>query len=175
MIAPATSRLWLGRASYLGLAALILFWRLLPISTSPARLPGPDLMLGLTLAWVLRRPDHLPALSIVAVFLLEDMLALRPPGLWPVLVLLGSEFLRDRIAVMRGLPFLAEWATVTAVMAAMMLAQRLIFGVTFVPQLGLGLGLMQLLTTALAYPAIVGLTVLVFGRHPVEPGRGRLV
>lgn len=163
MIDPVTTRLWAYRALFVALAALLLFVRLLPLSTLPVRIPGPDLMLCITLAWVLRRPDFVPAIVIVAVVLLEDMLAMRPPGLWALIVLLGSEFLRDRGASMRGLPFLAEWATVSAVMAIMLLANRLVLAVVMVPQTGLGLTLLQLLATVAAYPVVVAASHLALG------------
>lgn len=169
MIDPVTARRWTYRALFVALAALLLFLRLLPLSTLPARIPGPDLMLCIAFAWVLRRPDFVPALAIVAVFVIEDMLAMRPPGLWALFVLLGSEFLRDRAGAMRGLPFLAEWATVTAVMAIMLLANRLVLALVMVPQTGLGPTLLQLLTTVAAYPLVVAASHLALGlRAPGE-------
>ena len=169
MIDPVTARRWTYRALFVALAALLLFLRLLPLSTLPARIPGPDLMLCITFAWVLRRPDFVPALAIVAVFVIEGMLAMRPPGLWALFVLLGSEFLRDRAGAMRGLPFLAEWATVTAVMAIMLLANRLVLALVMVPQTGLGPTLLQLLTTVAAYPLVVAASHLALGlRAPGE-------
>lgn len=169
MIDPVTARRWSYRALFVALAALLLFLRLLPLSTLPARIPGPDLMLCITFAWVLRRPDFVPAVAIVAVFVIEDMLAMRPPGLWALFVLLGSEFLRDRAGAMRGLPFLAEWATVTAVMAIMLLANRLVLALVMVPQTGLGPTLLQLLATVAAYPLVVAASHLALGlRAPGE-------
>lgn len=169
MIDPVTARRWTYRALFVALAALLLFLRLLPLSTLPARIPGPDLMLCITFAWVLRRPDFVPAVAIVAVFVIEDMLAMRPPGLWALFVLLGSEFLRDRAGAMRGLPFLAEWATVTAVMAIMLLANRLVLALVMVPQTGLGPTLLQLLATVAAYPLVVAASHLALGlRAPGE-------
>ena len=45
----------------------------------PARWPGPDLIaVRLTLAWVLRRPDYVPALLIALVVLVEDLLLHAP-------------------------------------------------------------------------------------------------
>ena len=170
MVDPLTAQRWSFRALYLGLAALLIFFRLLPLSTLPGGVPGPDLMLCMTFVWVLRRPDFLPAAAIVAVFLLEDLLLMRPPGLWTVLVLLATEFLRDRVAMMRSLPFFVEWATVAGVLAAMVLANRLILALAMVPQGGLGLTLLQLLVTAIAYPAVVFLTRTAFGLRRTGPG-----
>jgi len=41
--------------------------RILPLSTEPGSVPGPDVVLCLTFAWVLRRPEYVPALLIAAV------------------------------------------------------------------------------------------------------------
>ncbi|AMY67969.1 rod shape-determining protein MreD [Frigidibacter albus] len=166
MIDPATTRRWSYRALFVALAAALLFVRLLPLSTLPVQVPGPDLILCVTFAWVLRRPDFVPALAIVGVFLIEDMLTMRPPGLWALIVLLGSEFLRDRAGAMRGLPFLAEWATVAAVMAVMLLTSRMLLTLAMVPQVGLGLSLLLLVTTVLAYPLVVAASHLGLGLRP---------
>ncbi|NCU20454.1 rod shape-determining protein MreD, partial [Candidatus Falkowbacteria bacterium] len=58
MIDPITRQQLWHIALYLAIAAVLLFLRLLPISPGTGGLPGPDLMLALTLAWVLRRPDY---------------------------------------------------------------------------------------------------------------------
>ena len=158
------------RGLFLGLAAAVFFLRLLPISTEPVAWPGPDVMLCLALAWVLRRPDFVPAATVVAVFLLEDMLLMRPPGLWTLLALVATEFLRDRAVVLRDIPFLVEWLMVAALMAAMLLANRTVLAVLMVPQAGLGLSLAQYLSTVLAYPLVVGLSQFVFGLRKVAPG-----
>ena len=49
----------------------------------------------------MRRPDFLPVLLIGAVVLLEDLILLRPPGLWTALVILATEFVRARAALTR--------------------------------------------------------------------------
>lgn len=158
------------RALFVGLAVAIFFLRMLPLSTEPVTWPGPDVLLCLALAWVLRRPDFVPAATIVAVFLVEDLLQVRPPGLWTLLALFATEFLRDRAVVLRDIPFLVEWLMVAALMALMLLANRLVLAVVMVPQAGLGLTLAQYLSTVLAYPAVVGLSQFVFGLRKVAPG-----
>jgi len=146
------ARYW---ALFSALALLTLFVRLLPLGVMPTGLPGPDLLLCIVLAWVLRRPEYMPALLIAAVFLLEDMLLMRPPGLWALVVLLGAEFLRHRQPLMRELSFPMEWAIVSAVMVAMLLAERLVLSIALVPMPGLGLSFLQLLVTVFAYPIVV--------------------
>lgn len=171
MIDPVTAHRWSFRALYLGVAALLLFLRLLPLSTAPGGIPGPDLLLCLTFAWVLRRPDCVPPLALAGVFLLEDLLTMRPPGLWTLLVLLAAEFLRDRRPMMRSLPFLAEWSFVAAVTAAVVLSNRVLLAITMVPQPGLGLTLLQLVMTLAAYPLVVAGSRYLFGVQPAELDR----
>lgn len=151
--APLRHRWGLG-ALFAGLAVFTLFLRLLPLDTAPGDWPGPDIMLALAFAWVLRRPDCVPAPLIVAVFLAEDILTQRPPGLWTAVVLLGTEFLRGRVALLRGLPFWAEWAMVGAILLAMTLVARLVLAVTFVPQAGLEGELIRVAMTLAVYPAV---------------------
>lgn len=166
MVDPVLARRWSFRLGFVALAGLLLLLRLLPLDIAPGGWPGPDLLLALTFAWVLRRPDFVPAALIAMVFLLDDMLSQRPPGLWAALVLLGSEFLRGRIALLRGQPFLAEWAMVAGVALVMVLAGRLVLALAMVPQAALGPEIMRLLLTVLVYPPVAGLSRLVFDRGP---------
>lgn len=170
MVDPVTTNRLIYRAMYLGLAAALLFLRLLPLSTMPVVFPGPDLLLCVTIAWVLRRDEYVPAIFIVLVFALEDMLVMRPPGLWALIVLLATEFLRRREEAMRDLPFLVEWAMVSVVMVAMMLAYRFVLLVTMVSQPGLGLTLLQVMTTIVGYPVVVILSQLALGLRKAAPG-----
>lgn len=155
MAEPQRDDRWLRRGLFVLVAGAILFVRLVPVQAEPGRLPAPDLLFCLACAWVLRRPDYLPPLLIAAVFLLEDMLTLRPPGLWALAVLLGTEFLRGRAVLLREVTFPLEWAIVAGVMAAAFLFNRIVLAVAFVPQPALSDALLHLLTTVLAYPLAV--------------------
>lgn len=155
MAEPVWTTPWRYWALFAGLAAASLFLRLLPMDLMPGRLPGPDLLLCLVLAWVLRRPDYMPALLVAVVFLIEDLILMRPPGLWALVVLLGTEFLRHRQALMRELGFPAEWGMVSLVVTAMFLAERLALSLSVVPMPALGLSTLQLVMTVLAYPLVV--------------------
>ena len=178
MIDGATREIWLHRVMFLGIALATLFWRLLPLSLAEAascapeaslcrlwvwldRMPGPDLLLCLIFAWTMRRPDYLPVLLIAAVVFLEDLLLMRPPGLWTLLVLMGSEFVRGRVALTRELSFMVEWLLVTGLMFAMIMIYRLIFAMVLLPQAGLGFALTQLFWSVLFYPAVVYLSRVV--------------
>jgi len=155
MAEPVTRRPLGYWSLFLGLAILWLFLRLLPLNTLPGAFPGPDLMLCLTSAWVLRRPGYMPVLLIALVFLLEDILLMRPPGLWALLVVLGTEFLRNRQALLREVTFPAEWVLLTALAFALLVAERAVLFVLAVPQPGLGQSLLQMIFTMALYPVVV--------------------
>jgi rod shape-determining protein MreD len=152
---------WIFRALFLALALLLLFLRLLPLGATPGALPGPDLLLCLILAWVVRRPDFLPMPLVLAVILAEDLILMRPPGLWTAIVILGTEFLRGRVALTRELNLLAEWMLISGLMLGMMLAYRLVLVVALVPQPAFGFAIVQVLWSIALYPLVVALSRLV--------------
>ncbi len=170
MVDPLTTRRWAHRALFLALAAVIVFLRLLPINATSHGIPGPDLMIAFTLAWVLRRPDYVPALLIVMIFLIEDLIYWRPVGLWALIVLAGTEVLRAREEASRDMPFALEMALVGGLLAAMVLLNRLVLGLAMVGQPPLGLELLRLVMTLLAYPFVVALSMLGFGLRRAAPG-----
>lgn len=168
MVDPVSARLWLYRGAFVGIAGLILFVRLLPIGGSAGSWPGPDLMLCLMLAWVTRRPDYLPALLIAAVVLFEDLMLMRPPGLWAAIVVLATEFLRARSALTRELGFLPEWFLIGVVMLSMLAGYRLILGLAFLDQPGFGYAFAQTAMSILSYPVVAGALQLALGlRKPL--------
>lgn len=159
----------------LGLAAaaiIWLAWRLMPAPLPDVVWPAPDLMLAVACAVVLRRPEFLPAALIAALVLLEDLLTLRPPGLWAVLVLAGTEFLRARAAFSREVSLLAEWLMVAMVIAVLFVANRLILSLFFVPQPALGAVTEHAVATIVVYPLVVG--ILRFGLSLRKPATGEL-
>ena len=189
MVDPRTATLWGYRSLFLGLVAVILFLRLLPLSALPDAWPlpegilahfpdwlypqdwpGADMLLCLTIVWVQRRPDFAPTLMVAGVFLLEDLLTFRPPGLWAAIVLIGTEFLRQRENSTRDLPFWGEWAMVAAVIAAMTLANRLILALFMVPQVALGQAVLYMVTTIVIYPGLAMVMQYVLGLHRAAPG-----
>lgn len=170
MVDPLTTRRFAHRALFVGLVALILFLRLLPVNAAAHGIPGPDLTLAFTFAWVLRRPDYVPAPLIVVVFLLEDLMFWRPLGLWTLIVLGATEFLRAREESSRDLPFVLEMALVAGVMSSMLIVNRLVLGLAMVDQPPLGLDLLRMLVTLAAYPFVVALSKLGFGLRRAAPG-----
>ncbi len=164
-----TSYLWAKRGLYLVLGLLILFLHLLPLDTKPDRLPFPDLLVALTFAWILRRPEYVPILSIAAVMLMADLLLQRPPGLMAALVVLGSSYLRNSAHGLREIGFVAEWTTVGAVVTAIFVLNRLILAILSVQQAALGPAVIQVILTIAFYPVIVLLSQSAFGVRRSSP------
>lgn len=170
MIDPVTARTWSYRAGFVGLCTLFAFFRLLPLDTSADGLPGPDLMLALTFAWVLRRPSYVPPVLIFAVFLMADFIFHRPPGLWTLLALAGTEFLRARQGLSRELPFPLEWAMAAMAMVAMMVANSALLALFMVPRPPLGVAVLQIAITIFTYPLVVIASHMLFGLRKASPG-----
>ena len=134
---------------------MLLFIRLLPLKGGIMGWPGPDMTLALILAWVLRRPDQLSAPVIVIAVLNEDILLMRPLGLWTAFVLMGSEAARLREHRWRDQPFMVEWVRVTILIGLMMLGNRLVQILFVLPVPALGQVILQFLATVLAYPLVI--------------------
>lgn len=162
--------LWAMRTLFVGICTLFVFLRLLPLDTLPRGWAGPDFILAFTLAWALRRPEFVPPLLVAAIFLLCDLLFHRPPGLWAALVLIGSQTMRSRAPDLRDLTFPVEWVSVATTLVAMTLGYRLILGVLMVDQAPLGLSLMEMLMTLIAYPVVVLVSQTLLGVRKVAPG-----
>lgn len=189
MIDGASREVWLHRVVFVTVAVLLLFYRLLPLGThgeTPCgaaatfcnlttwlgSLPGPDLLVCIVFAWTMRRPDYLPVLLIAAVVLVEDLVLLRPPGLWTALVVMASEFVRGRVALTRELSFGIEWLLVSALMVAMLLIYRMFFGLVLLPQPPFGFALMQVIWSILCYPIVVFLSRIVLDVY--KPAMGEV-
>ena len=157
---PLRADPWGYRLLFVALALLFLFIKLLPLGSLAGAFPGPDLLLALMIAWVMRRPDVLPIWLILAVVLTEDLLLMRPPGLWTAIVVLATEFLRSRIALTRELSLPVEWLLASGLMIAMLMLNRLAFTVSLLPQAPFGFAVTQVVWTIIAYPLLVFLSRL---------------
>ncbi len=161
---------WVMRGIYAGICLALIFLHLLPLDTVPRGWAGPDIVLALTCAWVIRRPEFVPVLLIAVVFLLTDLLYQKPPGLWAALAVIGTEALRRRATALRDLTFLSEWFTVAVILSTMTLANQLVLGVFLVDRPPLGLYLMQLVMTLGCYPVVAVLSQIIFGVRKQAPG-----
>ncbi|MEM8959416.1 MAG: rod shape-determining protein MreD [Pseudomonadota bacterium] len=170
--APLTRTL-LGPGLYLALAGALVLARLVPLSPGSGGWPGPDLLLCLTLAWVLRRPDLLPIGLVAAVALLSDLLLGRPPGLWAALLVLATEYMRGRSQPGQEPSLTGEVALFAVICTLLVCANWLLMAIFMVPQPPLPALLAQVPVTVLAYPLVVLVLVQLAGiRRAAETGRG---
>ncbi|WP_406870763.1 rod shape-determining protein MreD [Thioclava sp. 'Guangxiensis'] len=170
MVDPLTSRIWAHRLLFVVIISVIIFIRLLPISPTYHGIPGPDLCLAFALAWVQRKPDYVPAILIIAVFFVQDLVFWRAPGLWTLIVLMATQWLRRRETRLREMPFAMELAMIAALLVMMVFLERIVMTLMMVDQPPLGRVLLQALTTLIAYPFVVALSRLAFGVKRAVPG-----
>jgi len=163
MAESPTGQIWVGRATYIGVAFVIIFAQLLPIDGRPGGWPFPDLLLALTFVWVVRRPDYAPVLVIGVIFLLTDLLFQRPPGLWAALVVIATEIVRTRSKGLRDFPILLECVTVAGTIVALVVANRMVLAMAMTPQAPLGPTLIQMIGTMAIYPVMIVIARYVFG------------
>ncbi len=158
------NRFFLGLA-YASLMCLLLIINLLPFEVWPRKFPGPDLMVAITFAWLLRRPGHIPAPLVAAVFFVADILLMRPLGLWAALMVVAAEFLKTRLANVRERAFVAEWALISGTLLAATLANAAILLVVSFEQeqVQLDKSIIQAFSTILAYPLVTAIARYVFG------------
>lgn len=164
-----TPHQWTMRICFFALVMVIIFFHLLPLDTVPRRWAPPDLIIAFTFAWVLRRPDYVPAVSVALVILLADLMFQRPPGLLALLVVLGTEYLKYRTYGPGESSFLAEWAAVCIVVIAITLGYRLALALTLVPTPPLGVSMIQMVLTIVSYPVVVMITQMLMGVRKLAP------
>jgi len=168
---PLTSprHVWSYRGLFLLLCLAVISFKLLPLGLHSSGLPGPDILLALTLVWLLRQPAVVPVASILIVFLLADFLFQRPPGLWTLMVIVVSESLRRRRLTMTEFPFLVEWSAFAGAVMAMTLLNRLVLWLLMVDLDSLGLTLAHAIVTIAIYPLVVLVSKFLFGLRKIGP------
>lgn len=163
MAETPSGQIWIGRATFIAIAVVIIFAQLLPIDGRPDGWPFPDLLIAVTFVWVVRRPDFAPVLVIGLIFLLTDLLFQRPPGLWAALVVIATEIVRARSKGFRDFPMLLECLTAAGAIVALVVANRMVLAVAMTPQAPLGLTLIQMILTILIYPIVILVARYIFG------------
>lgn len=118
-------------------------------------LVAPDLLYGLLVAWVVRRPARTPLWAIVGLGLFADLVLSRPVGLGALGLLLVVETFRRRAILFHGAPFPIEWIAATGAFAAMLAAMHLALTLVFATPPGFAPMAQHLLATAAAYPLLV--------------------
>lgn len=158
------------RAAFCVLFAVVIFVYLMPLQVAPRPWAGPDVLLAMTFAWATRRPEFVPMALIAFLFLLADFLFQRPPGLWALLALIATEWLKSRERRQRHQSFVLEWASVAAMVLFVAVVNRLVLKIVIIEPGPLSLSAMQAMMTILVYPVVVIVTRLVFRVRRYVPG-----
>lgn len=170
MIDPATLRRFLFRLQFAGICMALIFYKMLPLSTEPGRIPGPDLLFIVTAAVIMRRPSFAPALVIVAVHLVSDLLFMRPPGLWTAISLLGFEFLRSHRLKSSEVTLPAELGLVAGTFVAIVVSYALVLIILAVPRPDLLTLAIHIVTTVIAYPVAILAVHYILRVRRARPG-----
>ena len=146
------------RLTYLLIMMLLVLFKTMPIHTSSDQFAMPDIPLVITFVWVMRRPDVMGPILITIAFLFADMILQRPPGLWTLIVLCGSMFLRSRTIYFKEVIFLYEWLLIAIVVIFCFTAYQFLLLLTFLPTNNLALLVKQALFTIMLYPIFIWLS-----------------
>ena len=167
---PGALERYLHWALFVFLALFIMFLEALPFNLGSTVWPGPNALVLLAMAWVLRRPDFLPIVVFGLLALISDLFQLRPPGLMAGLFVVAIEFLRSRHFAAREWPFAGEWAVVATLLALVLIANRVILAIFAVTQPALGIEVQQLISSIICYPLILAFCVYALRIRRVKPG-----
>lgn len=166
----------LGRALLLVFGLLAVYLPLVPYSLAAEGTGPPDLLFGLVIAWIVRRPDSAPISLVVMLGLLADVLTSRPLGLGALGLVICAELFRSQRSFLVGAPFLLEWFSVTVALLALSVSSFFLLKVTFMDGPSVQQLVGQSLVTAICYPVIVATLHWMVGIRAPEarPHRGRL-
>ena len=158
MVVDPSLRILRLRLTYLLIVMLFVLFQTMPIHTSTDQLAMPDIPLVITFAWVMRRPDVMDPILITVAFLFADMILQRPPGLWTLIALCASMFLRLRTIYFKEVIFFYEWLMIAIVVIICFAAHQFLLLLTFLPTHNLALLLKQAFFTVILYPIFIWLS-----------------
>jgi len=138
--------------TYLAIVALVVLLQTLPLQGLPYPFAPANVPLVVTFAWIVRRPDIIGPSLITLAFLFADAILQRPPGLWTLIVLCASIFLRTRTRGRNEILFLYEWLIVAMVIGGSFLVHYFALMFTFLPVPDVQQYVVQVLLSILIYP-----------------------
>ena len=148
-------KIWGYRLVYMLLGLLAIAYPLLPLQFTPARLPAPDLLYVLTMAWIVRQPESAPFILVAALALLSDAVLMRPLGLWAMLFLISSETLRLSHHAIQERGLLAEFSVDAGLLVLMVVLQNIILWISFSQTLDLASSAQFVMLTLASTPVMI--------------------
>lgn len=142
---------------FIFISFLYMFFRMLPLDLIARSWAAPDILICFMISWSMRKPEAIPPILIAAIFLLQDFLFQRPPGLYAALALLVCEWSKRQALLAEEFPFLIEWLTATMALVALFVGYRLILSLSFSALAPFRLSLFELFITIVSFPIIVGI------------------
>ena len=140
---------------FLMISFVLIFFRLLPLSHLPTDWALPDLLLCITLAWCLRFPASAPIILLGFLFLIQDILFQRPPGLFAASAFVLCEWCKRQSSQALEFPFSLEWLTATTAMLMIFFLTQVVSMLSLISTPPLHLGLRETCVTIMAYPFVV--------------------
>jgi rod shape-determining protein MreD len=92
---------------------------------------------------------------ITLAFLFADMILQRPPGIWTLIALCATMFLRSRSMYFKEIIFFYEWLIIAIVIIFSFTAHHFVLILTFLPTHNLKLLAMQAFLTIMLYPIFI--------------------
>lgn len=136
-------------------------------------LVAPDLLYGLVVAWVIRRPAGTPLWAIVTLGLFADLMLSRPVGLGALGLVLVAETFRAQAARFTDVPFPLEWLAAAMGFVVMLVAMQVALELVFAEPPAVSSLLRYAVATAIAYPLIVFGLTWCLGLRVARSGEGR--
>ncbi len=150
------------RLLFVVVCGIVVLVQTLPLPGAATSWPDPDLIVAIAFAWTLRRPRLLPPLLVGGVVLLADLILMRPPGLWALLVVLGCVYLAYRQKDLSQVMFGIDWAYAGGTIVVIHAVYYLLQFPLFLPTMAAAPLAMQALFTIASYPLVVFVSVRVF-------------
>lgn len=145
---------WMFRLLLLVICLLVLLTGTVPGLPGAGHPLTPDILFCVTIAWLVRQPDHLPPIMLVILYLLRDIVLGQPVGLWTSAMLLAGL----AAVMLRGWlmtrSFITEWAVAMVLHVSVLLFVSIVLTVALLPGISIEFLGASVLATALAYPLV---------------------
>jgi rod shape-determining protein MreD len=154
--------IWLKRLALVLIAALVMFYHLIPFTLTPTTIPAPDILFCIICALIIRRPEIVPFWIIGLIYFGFDIFLMKPLGVWTACILVATEVLRANRDAFRENLFPFEWFSITLIFFLTLALNRTFLAVSFVPTPHISNMLWEFIFTVLTYPIVLFVVTYIF-------------